>query len=215
MEFVHLFSSLYSKVTLVVSRQQVLPRRDPEVAAILEQNFLRQGRASLLKGAKARAVDITDDGVIASCDDCRTVHGSPTSCWRSDRSPTPMGSTSSRPASTFDPNGYIPINHSLSVECAEHLCGRGRERQSCRCRRWQSMQGPQVGRARRWGCTRSSIAISITTRPRRRSSPNPEIAEVGLAEAEAFAMGRKLRVTKVPFDRRRLRRSSTTTRAAL
>src|SRR5204862_1524612 len=28
----------------------------------------------------------------------------------------------------------------------------------------------------------------------------PEIADVGLAEAEAFAMGRKIRVTKVPFS---------------
>jgi dihydrolipoamide dehydrogenase len=27
----------------------------------------------------------------------------------------------------------------------------------------------------------------------------PEIADVGLAEAEAFAVGRKIRVTKVPF----------------
>ena len=27
----------------------------------------------------------------------------------------------------------------------------------------------------------------------------PEIAEVGLVEAEAFASGRKIRVTKVPF----------------
>jgi pyruvate/2-oxoglutarate dehydrogenase complex dihydrolipoamide dehydrogenase (E3) component len=29
---------------------------------------------------------------------------------------------------------------------------------------------------------------------------DPEIAEVGLAEAEAFALGRKIRVTKVPFS---------------
>jgi dihydrolipoamide dehydrogenase len=28
----------------------------------------------------------------------------------------------------------------------------------------------------------------------------PEIADVGLAEADAFAMGRKIRVTKVPFS---------------
>src|SRR5438309_3486133 len=28
----------------------------------------------------------------------------------------------------------------------------------------------------------------------------PEIAEVGIAEAEAFASGRKIRVTKVPFS---------------
>src|SRR5213079_881755 len=29
---------------------------------------------------------------------------------------------------------------------------------------------------------------------------DPEIAEVGLAEAEAFSLGRKIRVTKVPFS---------------
>jgi dihydrolipoamide dehydrogenase len=29
---------------------------------------------------------------------------------------------------------------------------------------------------------------------------DPEIADVGIAEAEAFAQGRKLRVTKVPFS---------------
>ena len=91
-----LFSSLYSKVTLVVSRQQVLPRRDPEVAAILEQNFLDRG-VKLLKGAKARAVDITDDGVIVSL---RRLPDRPrirTSCWRSDPSRTPRGSAWKRP----------------------------------------------------------------------------------------------------------------------
>ena len=38
-EFVHLFSSFGSEVTLIVSRQQVLPHKDPEVAAVLEADF--------------------------------------------------------------------------------------------------------------------------------------------------------------------------------
>lgn len=42
-EFVHLFKSLGSDVTLIVSRQQVLPSKDPEVAAELESDFLRRG----------------------------------------------------------------------------------------------------------------------------------------------------------------------------
>src|SRR5215218_4942199 len=42
-EFVHMFPSFGSKVTLVVSRQQVLPQKDPEVAAVLEDDFLRRG----------------------------------------------------------------------------------------------------------------------------------------------------------------------------
>ncbi len=57
-EFVHMFSSLGCQVTLIVSREQVLPRKDPEVAAVLEADFLRRG-VRLLKGA--RAVGITRD----------------------------------------------------------------------------------------------------------------------------------------------------------
>src|SRR4029453_2597977 len=51
-EFVHMFSSLGSRVTLIVSRQQVLPQKDPEVAAALEAELLRRG-VQLLKGARA------------------------------------------------------------------------------------------------------------------------------------------------------------------
>src|SRR5262249_47573470 len=40
-EFTHMFSALGSAVTLIVSRQQVLPYKDPEVAAVLEEEFLR------------------------------------------------------------------------------------------------------------------------------------------------------------------------------
>jgi len=51
-EFTHMFDALGSKVTLVVSRQQVLPLKDPEVAAVLEEAFLERG-VQLLKGARA------------------------------------------------------------------------------------------------------------------------------------------------------------------
>ena len=50
-EFTHMFDALGSKVTLLVSRQQVLPLKDPEVAAALEDEFMRQG-VTLLKGAR-------------------------------------------------------------------------------------------------------------------------------------------------------------------
>src|SRR5262249_40981466 len=41
-EFVHMFSSLGSKVTLIVSRQHVLPHKDAEVAAALEEELLHR-----------------------------------------------------------------------------------------------------------------------------------------------------------------------------
>ena len=74
-EFVHMFASLGSKVTLIVSRQQVLPAKDPEVAAALEVNFLERG-VSLLKGARAVAIDRTEDEVTVTCDDGRVVRAS-------------------------------------------------------------------------------------------------------------------------------------------
>ena len=43
-----MFSSFGSNVTLIVSRQQVLPGKDPEVAAVLEDDFLKRG-VKLLK----------------------------------------------------------------------------------------------------------------------------------------------------------------------
>ena len=58
-----MFSSFGSDVTLVVSRQQVLPSKDPEVAAVLEEDFLKRG-VKLLKGARATAIERVrgDDG---------------------------------------------------------------------------------------------------------------------------------------------------------
>ena len=43
---------------------------------------------------------------------------------------------------------------------------------------------------------------------------DPEIADVGLAEAEAFASVRKVRVTKVPYSNNARGRSSRPTRSA-
>src|SRR4051794_11259351 len=74
-EFVHMFSSMGSKVTLIVSRQQVLPNKDPEVAAALEEDFLRRG-VRLLIGARAEAITRDADTVRVECDDGRVVVGS-------------------------------------------------------------------------------------------------------------------------------------------
>src|SRR3954449_11905372 len=74
-EFVHMFSSFGAAVTLVVSRQQVLPTKDPEVAAVLEDDFLKRG-VRLLKGARAVSIDREGDMVVVRCDDGRVVRSS-------------------------------------------------------------------------------------------------------------------------------------------
>ncbi|MGZ6975346.1 MAG: FAD-dependent oxidoreductase, partial [Acidimicrobiia bacterium] len=74
-EFTHMFSALGSQVSLVVSRQQVLPLKDAEVAAVLEDEFLARG-VKLLKGARAKAVTRDGDVVTVDCDDGRAVKAS-------------------------------------------------------------------------------------------------------------------------------------------
>ena len=79
-EFVHMFSSFGAKVTLVVSRQQVLPGKDPEVAAVLEDDFVKRG-VRLVMGARAEAIDRAvdeehGDHVVVRCDDGRVVRSS-------------------------------------------------------------------------------------------------------------------------------------------
>ena len=74
-EFVHMFSSFGCDVSLIVSRQQVLPQKDPEVAAALEHDFIRRG-VRLVIGARAEGVDLEDDSVVVRCDDGRRISGS-------------------------------------------------------------------------------------------------------------------------------------------
>ncbi len=71
-EFVHMFSSFGADVTLVVSRQHVLPGKDPEVAGVLENDFVERG-VKLLKGARAQSIELNEegDGVVVKCDDGR------------------------------------------------------------------------------------------------------------------------------------------------
>ena len=64
-EFVHMFSSLGSQVTLIVSRQQVLPQKDPEVAAALEDELLSRG-VRLLKGARAEGIAVSGSEVAVA-----------------------------------------------------------------------------------------------------------------------------------------------------
>src|SRR5439155_11257120 len=108
-EFVHMFSSFGSNVTLVVSRQQVLPLKDPEVAAALEEEFLRRG-VRLLKGARATGIELTDGGVVVECDDGRRATGSH-ALLAIGSIPNSDGLGLDAAGVQLDANGYVPINH--------------------------------------------------------------------------------------------------------
>jgi dihydrolipoamide dehydrogenase len=194
-EFVHMFASLGSQVTLIVSRQQVLPSKDPEVAAALEANFLERG-VTLLKGARANAIERTDEGVVVRCDDGRHVTGS--------HAVLAIGSVPNTEelgladaGVEVDDGGYVPINHHCQSNI-KHVYAAGDVSGKLPLSSVAAMQGRKVAEhvmglhtVEHRHLDYDKAASAIFT--------EPEIADVGLAEAEAFAVGRKIRVTKVPF----------------
>jgi dihydrolipoamide dehydrogenase len=74
-EFASAYTSLGSEVTLVSSRDRVLPGEDADAAAVLEDVFRRRGMTVLDK-SRARSVQRSGDGVVVTLADGRTVEGS-------------------------------------------------------------------------------------------------------------------------------------------
>jgi len=74
-EFAGAYMNLGAKVTLVSSRDQVLPGEDSDAAAVLERVFKRGGM-TLLSKSRADRVERAGDGVVVTLSDGRTVEGS-------------------------------------------------------------------------------------------------------------------------------------------
>jgi pyruvate/2-oxoglutarate dehydrogenase complex dihydrolipoamide dehydrogenase (E3) component len=181
-------------VTLVVSRQQVLPNKDPEVAAALEADFLAR-KVALLKGARAIGIEKSADGVVVQCDDGRLVPGS--------HALLAIGSIPNSETLNLEGvgvatrDGYVVVDHNCkssvpNIYAAGDLSGK------LPLSSVAAMQGRKI----------AEHAMGLHNKPHRHLDydkaasaifTEPEIADVGLAEADAFAEGRKIRVTKVPF----------------
>ena len=195
-EFVHMFTSLGSEVTLIVSRQHVLPDKDPEVAYELEKNFISRG-VNLLKGARSTSIEREGDGVIVKCNDGRIVTSS--------HALLAIGSIPNSENLGLDEAGidhewgYINIDHNARSNI-DHIYAAGDLSGKLPLSSVASMQGRKIAehmmgmhadRPHRH-INYSKAASAIFT--------EPEIADVGVSEAEAFSQGRKVRVTKVPFS---------------
>ena len=74
-EFASAYTELGVTVTLVASRDRVLPHEDADAAEVIEESFVQRG-VKLIKQARAQSVTRTDDGVLVTMTDGRTVGGS-------------------------------------------------------------------------------------------------------------------------------------------
>jgi len=190
-EFVSIFASMGAKVSLLVSRQQVLPHRDAEVAAALEEDFLERG-VRLLKGARAIAAEVTDSGVVITADDGRTVAGSHALLAIGS---VPLTSGLDLAAAGVETDhGYVPVDEFQRTN-VPHIYAAGDVTGKLPLSSVASMQGRKLAKH----------ALGFQVKPIDYSKvaqaifAEPEIASVGLEEADVAAAGRRIRSTKVPF----------------
>jgi pyruvate/2-oxoglutarate dehydrogenase complex dihydrolipoamide dehydrogenase (E3) component len=107
-EFASGYSELGVPVTLVSSRDRVLPGEDPDAAAVIEQVFTSRG-GTLVKQARASAVKRVGEGVVVELVDGRTVEGSHAlMCVGS--VPNTSGLGLEHVGIDLDPNGYIAVD---------------------------------------------------------------------------------------------------------
>ncbi len=179
-----------------MSRQQVLPQKDPEVAAALEDELLRRG-VHLLKGARATGIDRTDHGVVVRCDDGRSAAGSH-ALLAIGSIPNSEELGLDAAGVEVDAGGYVPVDQACRTN-VPHIYAAGDLSGKLPLSSVASMQGRRIAEhvmgvqsssSRQLDYDKAASAIFTV----------PEIADVGLAEADAFAEGRKVRVTKVPFS---------------
>ncbi|OBG95663.1 NAD(P)H-quinone dehydrogenase [Mycobacterium sp. E136] len=74
-EFVNAYTELGVKVTVVASRDQILPHEDSDAAGVLEDALSDRG-VTLVKNARAQSVKRNGSGVLVAMTDGRTVEGS-------------------------------------------------------------------------------------------------------------------------------------------
>lgn len=192
-EFAHAFVRFGAEVTLVSSRDLILPTEDPDAAAVIEDVFERRGM-TILRNARADSCRRTDDGVEVGLVDGATVTGS----------------------HVLFTVGQVPVSADLGLDLASvepspwgsiEVDGVGRT--SCR---WIYAAGDVTGRVMlasvaamqgriamwhalgqavipiRW----DAVAATIFT--------DPEVATVGLTREEAEAAGMTVATARLDFS---------------
>ena len=137
-----------------------------------------------------------DGGVMVRCDDGRLAAGSH-ALLAIGSIPNSEGLGLDEAGVEMDEAGYVPVNHHCQSS-VPHIYAAGDLSGKLPLASVASTQGRKV----------AEHAMGLHTRQHRHLDyekaasaifTEPEIADVGLPEAEAFALGRKIRVTKVPF----------------
>jgi dihydrolipoamide dehydrogenase len=194
-EFATIYNAYGSSVVLLEMLPQVLPLEDPEVAAVLEKE-LRKAGIEVRTGTLVEGVELTDDGVavhVKAGDESAVVHG--------DQVLVAIGRTPNsenlglEELGVATERGFIVVDEFMRTNVpGVYAVG--------------DVAGPPLlaHKAMHEGVVAAEHIAGLDTQPvDRENIPactycHPEVASVGLTEAQAREKGHQVKVGKFPFQ---------------
>ncbi|MFT3942200.1 MAG: NAD(P)H-quinone dehydrogenase [Ancrocorticia sp.] len=193
-EFAGAYRALGAKVTLVSSRDRILPGEDADAAEIIERVFEERGM-DIQRRSRAMSVVVEGDGVVVTLDNGRTVEGS--HCLMAVGAIPNTGDLGLAESGVeTTPSGHIRVDR-VSRTTSYRVYAAG----DCTGVLPLASVAAQQGRIAMWHALGDSldpldpgdVASAVFT--------SPEVATVGTSEAAAHELGLKTRVAKLPLAR--------------
>jgi pyruvate/2-oxoglutarate dehydrogenase complex dihydrolipoamide dehydrogenase (E3) component len=191
-EFASAFCALGSQVTLVSSRQHVLPNEDTDAAMVVEDVFRRRGMSVL---ARSRAVSAarTADGVAVGLEDGRVVRGS--HCLLTvGMVPSTRGIGLDEAGVAVDERGYVTVDR-VSRTSAPGIYASG----DCTGVWMLASVAAMQGRIAMWHALGEAVAPLRLGHVAATIFTEPEIATVGVSQADIDRGTVGARVVKLPL----------------
>jgi dihydrolipoamide dehydrogenase len=191
-EFASAYVALGSRVTLVSSRDRVMPSEDADAALLLEDVFTRRGM-TIIRRSRASGVTRTPDGVVVKLDDGRTVEGS--HCLVAVGSvPNTADLGLDRAGVATDARGYITVDR-VSRTSAPGVYAAG----DCTGVLLLASVAAMQGRIAMWHALGDAVEPLRTSHVAANVFTDPEIATVGLGLAASEEDRGGAREVKLPL----------------
>jgi NAD(P)H dehydrogenase (quinone) len=191
-EFASAYQALGSQVTLVSSRDRVLPHEDKDAAVVIERVFRRRGM-NVLGRSRAEAVHRKGDSVVVTLADGRTVTGS--HCLLTvGMVPSTTGLGCERAGVSLDGRGFIEVDR-VSRTSAPGVYAAG----DCTGVQMLASVAAMQGRIAMWHALGEAVQPIRLSHVAATIFTDPEIASVGVSQAAVDRGEVDVRVVKQPL----------------
>jgi len=191
-EFASAFQALGSRVTLVSSRERVLPHEDKDAAVVIEGVFRRRGM-NVLSKSRAEAVHRKGDTVVVALADGRQVTG--THCLLTvGMVPSTTGIGLETAGVNTDSRGFIEVDR-VSRTSAQGVYAAG----DCTGVQMLASVAAMQGRIAMWHALGEAVQPIRLSHVAATIFTDPEIASVGVSQAAVDRGEVDARVVKLPL----------------